>query len=137
LCPTREVTARRAEYPQDGVSSERDRNERRAAREVVVTDGSHPKDLVRVSDNPARRRYEGFVDDTMVGFVTYRLAPGRVIFVHAEVDPDLEDRGIGGALARGALDDARARGLGVVPMCPFIARYIKDHPEYSDLVGGS
>ncbi|MFD5436489.1 GNAT family N-acetyltransferase [Kitasatospora sp. NPDC127067] len=37
-------------------------------------------------------------------------------------------------LARGALDDARARGLHVLPYCPFIRGWIRKHPEYADLV---
>jgi GCN5-related N-acetyl-transferase len=41
----------------------------------------------------------------------------------------------GGRLARAALDDARARGLVVMPFCPFIAAYIERHlDEYGDLV---
>jgi uncharacterized protein len=36
---------------------------------------------------------------------------------------------------RGALDDMRARGLKVAPVCPFVAAYIRRHPEYADLVG--
>jgi predicted GNAT family acetyltransferase len=33
-----------------------------------------------------------------------------------------------------ALDDIRSRGLKVVPLCPFVAAYIRRHPEYEDLV---
>jgi uncharacterized protein len=33
-----------------------------------------------------------------------------------------------------ALDDIRSRGLQVVPLCPFVAAYIRRHPEYEDLV---
>ncbi|GAA3480437.1 hypothetical protein GCM10018966_049670 [Streptomyces yanii] len=43
-------------------------------------------------------------------------------------------RGLGGLLARGALDDARTRGLRVLPYCPFIRGWIGKHPEYADLV---
>ena len=50
------------------------------------------------------------------------------------VDPAFEGRGIGSQLATFALDDARARGLAVVPRCPFFAAFIGRHPEYADLV---
>jgi predicted GNAT family acetyltransferase len=43
--------------------------------------------------------------------------------------------GVGSRLARGALEDARARGLKVTVVCPFITAYLRRHPgEYEDLV---
>jgi hypothetical protein len=55
---------------------------------------------------------------------------------HTEVQSRFEGQGLGARLARFVLDDARERGLRVVPRCPFIAAYIKRHPEYADLVAG-
>jgi predicted GNAT family acetyltransferase len=46
----------------------------------------------------------------------------------------VQRRGLGSALVAGALDDARARGLRVVPICPFVDAYIRRHPDYADLV---
>lgn len=57
-----------------------------------------------------------------------------VYMVHTEVPPELEGRGVAGALARAALDFASEAGLRVVPRCPFVAAYIKRHPEYQRLV---
>lgn len=48
--------------------------------------------------------------------------------------PRTGGRGVGSQLARHALDDARARGLAVVPDCPFLNDYLSKHPEYADLV---
>jgi uncharacterized protein len=45
-----------------------------------------------------------------------------------------EGQGVGGAIARYALDDARARGLQVRALCPFIRGWMGRHPEYSDLL---
>jgi predicted GNAT family acetyltransferase len=92
---------------------------------------------VRVVDNPDKARYEAYVGDELAGFATYRARPGTVVLVHTEVDDAFEGRGVGGRLAAGALDDLRARGVKVEPLCPFIARYIQRHPEFSDLVAGS
>jgi hypothetical protein len=86
-----------------------------------------------LSDNPAESRYEALVGD-FHGMIEYELAEGTIIFTHTEVDPELEGQGVAGKMARFALDDARRRGLKVVPDCPFVAAYIKRHPEYSDLV---
>jgi len=96
-----------------------------------------PDSSVRVVDNPDKERYEAYVGDELAGFVTYRARPGAVVLVHTEVDDAFEGRGVGGRLAAGALDDLRARGVKVEPLCPFIARYIQRHPEFSDLVARS
>ena len=67
-------------------------------------------------------------------FLTYRIKPGAILFLHAEAPPQLEGRGLAGKLARAGLDFARQEGLQVVPLCPFVAGYVKRHPEYLDLV---
>ena len=89
---------------------------------------------VVIADNRDFWRVEAHVDGAVAGFVAYRDRPGRRIFTHAEIDPAFEGRGVGGALARAALDEARAHGLGVTPACPFIHSWIEKHPEYADLV---
>jgi uncharacterized protein len=87
-----------------------------------------------VEDNPARRRFEILVDGSLAGFAAYELRQDTVVFTHTEVDPAFRDLGVGGALARGALDQVRQRGERVVARCPFIAAYIDRHPEYAELV---
>ena len=58
----------------------------------------------------------------------------RIIFTHTGVPPESEGKGVGGALARAGLDYARAEGLRVRPMCPFVAAWVQQHPEYQPLV---
>ncbi|HEV3354374.1 MAG TPA: GNAT family N-acetyltransferase [Acidimicrobiales bacterium] len=89
---------------------------------------------VDVVDNPDEERYEVLVDGKRAGSAFYDLKPGRIVFLHTEVDPAYEGRGVGGRLAQVALDDVRAKGLRVVARCPFFARYIRHHPEYQDLL---
>ena len=38
------------------------------------------------------------------------------------------------AIARSLLDQIRANGQQIVPLCPFFSSYIERHPEYEDLV---
>ena len=87
-----------------------------------------------VADNPEQNQFEGRLDGRVVAHSEYELAPGVITFLHTEVDPAFEGRGLGGALASNALDDVRARGLQVVARCPFIAAYIRRHREYRDLL---
>ena len=90
---------------------------------------------LEVRNNPAKHRYELWVDGERVGHAQYSLGRGRIAFVHTKVYEPHESLGLGSQLARGALDDARARGLMVIPFCPFIADFIERHlDEYGDLV---
>jgi len=87
-----------------------------------------------VVDDQLRSRWEARVDGDLAGVVAYELDDGVVTFTHTVVADAFEGRGVGSALARAALDDARAQGLAVVPRCPFIAGWIEHHPAYADLV---
>ncbi|MGY2066205.1 GNAT family N-acetyltransferase [Blastococcus sp. SYSU DS0619] len=87
-----------------------------------------------VVDNPEAGRFEVLVDGEVAGFAEYRRTRSSVAFTHTVVDPAFEGRGLGSALARGALDATREAGLSVLPFCPFIRSYIERHPEYRDLV---
>src|SRR6478735_488398 len=90
--------------------------------------------MTEVRNNRDRSRYEAFVDGKLAGFAQYVMRGGRIVLVHTEIHDEFEGKGVGSALAKGALDDLRSRGLPVVPLCPFIAGYIGRHPEYRDLV---
>lgn len=93
---------------------------------------------VVVQDSPQQQRYEAYVGDVLAGFAAYEEAPGLVIFTHTEVFEDYEGQGVGGALARGALDAVRRAGdLKVQPRCSFIRGWIEKHPDYQDLVAAA
>jgi predicted GNAT family acetyltransferase len=87
-----------------------------------------------VRDVATRNRYEVTVDGEPAGYAEYRDRDSVRVFTHTVIHDAFEGKGIGGALARGALDDVRASGRRLVPQCPFIARYIERHDEYADLV---
>lgn len=89
---------------------------------------------VTVLGAPDRGRFEVRVDGSLAGFADYERRDGRIVFTHTEVDDAYEGRGLGSALASGALDSAREDGTRVVPLCSFIAGYIDRHDEYADLV---
>ena len=91
---------------------------------------------IEFADAPDRHRYELRSGEELVGFLHYRLRDGVMTMVHTEVGEAYSGHGHAGTLARSALDDARSRGLSVVPSCPYVASYIDKHPEYADLVEG-
>jgi predicted GNAT family acetyltransferase len=86
-----------------------------------------------VTDVPNDRRYEAKVDGRLAGVAAYLRTPDMVAFIHTEVEPEYEGQGIGSALARRGLDDARASGRKVLAACPFFAGWIAHHPDYQDL----
>jgi uncharacterized protein len=87
-----------------------------------------------VTDAPERRRFEVTVDGELAGFLVYRAKKGLLALIHTEVEDRFEGHGLGGRLARFALDQARGQGLDVLPFCPFVNDWMKRHREYVDLV---
>jgi uncharacterized protein len=94
-----------------------------------------PQMETEVRDDPAKERFEVYAYGALAGFSQYSLQGSRITIFHTEVEPGFEGHGVGSALARGALDEVRERGLELIPTCPFIAGYIRGHSgEYLDLV---
>ena len=93
-----------------------------------------------VRDNPSEHRYEIVVAGRVAGFAVYADRPGgegggqRRVFVHTEIDDSYEGQGLGTVLVKGALADVRASGRRAVAVCPFVAAYVKRHPEEADIV---
>lgn len=91
--------------------------------------------MAEVTRNDEQHRYELRQDGRLLGFAEFRaIGDLAVMLPHTEIEPGHEGEGLGGQLARTALEDIRTQGKLVVPMCPFIASYIRKHPEYLDLV---
>jgi predicted GNAT family acetyltransferase len=89
-----------------------------------------------IVDNTARSRFEYDVEGR-TAFIDYRRAGNVLSLTHAEVPQELEGRGIGSLMARGALDLVRERGEKVIPVCSFVVAFIRRHPEYQDLLANS
>jgi predicted GNAT family acetyltransferase len=87
-----------------------------------------------VSDNRQAGRYEISVDGRLAGFTQYRRHPTVIEFVHTVIEPEYEGRGLASELISSALETARADGLQVLPLCPFVRDYIERHPDYLELV---
>jgi predicted GNAT family acetyltransferase len=88
-----------------------------------------------VRHNPARERFEVLVAGNAIGKAAYKMydggaAPQR-IFYHTVINEEYGGQGLAGKLATVALDDTVEAGLGIVPVCPFIKKFLVKHPEYS------
>jgi uncharacterized protein len=93
------------------------------------------EEKAEVHDNPFEGRYEIRLDGRTAGFTVYKSKPNLIAFLHTEIHPSLEGRGLGSRLIGFALEDARERGLDVLPFCPFVNEFIRRHrDEYVELV---
>jgi predicted GNAT family acetyltransferase len=88
---------------------------------------------VIVTRNSDASHYEIHDGDELLGWIVYRESSGVVTMIHTDIEPRVEGKGVGSELARGALDDVRERGLKVYPLCPFVASFMRRHPEYEDI----
>jgi uncharacterized protein len=88
---------------------------------------------LEILNNKEANRFEARVDDVLA-VLEYHLTSNVIILNHTEVPQQLEGRGVGSVLIKFVLDDARENRYEVVPMCPFVAVYIRRHQEYRDLV---
>ncbi|MEE8599643.1 GNAT family N-acetyltransferase [Euzebya tangerina] len=92
----------------------------------------HHGDVV-VEDVEERSRYQISVDGRTAGHAAYLDRGGRRIFVHTEIAEEFGGRGLGSRLVAYAMDDVAARELAIVPLCPFVAAWLEDHPERTDV----
>lgn len=94
------------------------------------------RENIAIENNERTHRFETHVGGQLA-FISYRRIAGKIAFLHTEVPPSLEGHGLAGKLARAALDYARSEALEVIPLCPFVAAYIRRHPNYQELVAAA
>ena len=78
--------------------------------------------------------FELWIDGVRAGYVDYELAAGVASFEHTVVSPAFAGRGLAGTIVAHAFDEARAAGWKVRPVCAYVQRWLKSHPEQADLL---
>ena len=97
-----------------------------------MPDGSD-LDIAR-KDGSTGGRYEARLDGHLAEMTFSRASPSLVIIDHTEVPDGLRGRGVGNRLVARAIEDARAGGFKIFPLCPFAAAQFRRHPEYADVL---
>lgn len=90
-------------------------------------------DALEVRHNPEKKRFE-IALEAQFAVTEYILAADRIIFTHTEVPIAFEGKGVANKLAHAALAYAQAQALKVMPLCPYMAGYMKRHPEFQHLL---
>ena len=89
----------------------------------------------RLINDTDARRYRLMLEDEEIGYSEYDpIAPASILIKHTEVLTRHEGKGFGSQLVRGMLDDIRAQGKTVIPICPYTLNFIRRHREYWDVV---
>jgi predicted GNAT family acetyltransferase len=89
---------------------------------------------ITVVDAPDHGRFEIFVDGELAGFSEYVERPDVRVFPHTVIEEEFGGRGLATVLVRAALDQTRASGRSVLPLCPVVRGFIAKNPDYLDLV---
>jgi uncharacterized protein len=97
------------------------------------TDGNREVNNLNIENNQSAQRWEAHLGQYLA-VAEYRRRGETIFFIHTEVPRELEGQGVASKLVKTALDEARTQHLAVVPFCPFVAGYIRRHPNYKDLV---
>ena len=88
-----------------------------------------------VIQNQELDRYELVLDGELAGYTAYQLSDTAITFTHTEILSQEREHGLGGRLVREALDQVRENtDYRVVAQCPFVAKWISEHPDYQDLL---
>ncbi|MET8771702.1 GNAT family N-acetyltransferase [Streptomyces sp. NPDC004658] len=95
---------------------------------------SQPSAAPVVERVDAKNRYEILVDGKRAGLTAYRDRDAQRVFYHTEVDDAFAGQGLASRLVQEALTDVRESGKRIVPVCPYVAKFLKRHEEFADLV---
>ena len=88
---------------------------------------------LEVLHNPTEKRFEIWIDGQLAK-LDYILDGSTIIMTHVGVHPDHRGKGIAGKITQSALEYAKEKSLRVIPMCPYVAAYIRRHPKYAELM---
>ncbi len=86
-----------------------------------------------ITHNAAKHQFEHHANG-QVAVLVYLLRDGSIYLMHTEVPPSMGGTGVGKAMATAAFEYAKAEQLPVVVYCPFVAAYLKRHPELQELI---
>ncbi|NID10994.1 GNAT family N-acetyltransferase [Fibrivirga algicola] len=88
----------------------------------------------KITLNSAEKRFELLTDGKLSLVEFFQPDEQTLALTHTEVDPSLEGQGVGSNLVKQVLTYVDEHNQKIVPLCPFVAVYIKRHPEWQRIV---
>ncbi|CAM2872455.1 GNAT family N-acetyltransferase [Skermania piniformis] len=88
-----------------------------------------------IEHNPAQHRFEIHVDGELGGFAQYAEHDRTRDFNHTVTYPQFRGQGLAEQVVRYALDSSRTDGYTIVATCPYVVKFIAEHPEYAEPAG--
>jgi predicted GNAT family acetyltransferase len=89
---------------------------------------------LKAVNNKKQFRFELVFENGEIATLDYRWLKGSMVLMHTVVPKDMRGQGIGASLVAQVLDHARQHHLKIISYCPFVTKYLEDHPEYTDLI---
>jgi predicted GNAT family acetyltransferase len=90
---------------------------------------------MEITNNHASNRFEVSLREG-IGFLRYRIDAGTMHLLYVEVPPEARGHGVAAELSHAALEFAKERGFKVIPICSYVAAYLRRHPEYAEMTAG-
>ena len=92
-----------------------------------------PEILLEETDTKGRYFLRG-PNGEVVESTFSKLGEHRIIIDHTGVPDVFRGQGVGLRLVTRAVEDARAAGKKIIPLCPFANAQFKKHPEWADVL---
>lgn len=90
---------------------------------------------IKLVEDGTKGRYSVRAPDGSEAEMTYsKLGDDAIIIDHTLVPDAFRGQGMGLKLVQRGVDDARAAGKKIIPLCPFAAAQFKRHPEWADVL---
>jgi len=84
-------------------------------------------------NNKAGGQFEFHIDG-VVAKIGYKIKGDKIYLIHTEVPKAIAGRGVASSLAEKVLSDIKQKGLRLIPLCPFIKKYLQRHTEWDFLI---
>jgi uncharacterized protein len=89
-------------------------------------------ETLEITHNPAEKRFEVFINGEL-SKLDYIEDGNTIVMTHVGVHPEHRGGGVAGKITQVALEYAKEKHLRVIPMCSYVATYIRRNPHYIEL----
>jgi len=86
-----------------------------------------------LKDNTDRKQFELSVEG-FTARIEYMIMSNKIFLTHTEVPRELEGKGVGSKIVKLAFEEIEKQGLKLIPLCPFVAKYLTKHPEWKKIL---